>query len=117
VCTVSDAARKKYHKPARILAFALVWGGLAVWLYHFHVYYKYDETQPLVEDFASGRIYPQNNHGHVVYLTKEEGNRLTKLTAVAFSLIISGFLVGRYFVGKDEFGLRRTPKPWEIKRF
>jgi len=62
-------------------------------------------------------IYPQNNHGQVVYLTKEEGNRLTKLTAVAFRLIISGFLVGRYFVGKDEVGLRRTPKPWEIKRF
>jgi len=52
---VSEAARKKYHKPARILAFALVWGGLAVWLYHLHVYYKYDETPPLVEDFASGR--------------------------------------------------------------
>jgi len=113
---ISDPARQKYRKAGRVLTIVLASSGLAVWLYCFHVSYVYDETRPPRGDAASGRIYPHNNHGHVVYLTKEEDNRLTKLRTVAFSLLFSGLLVGGYFARNDSSWQRR-PKPWETKRF
>ena len=105
----------KYRKPARILAQLLCFSGLAVWLFHFYVRYQYDGTRPLHPDAFSGRVYPQNSHGHVVYLTKEEDARITKLTFLAFSLFGAGFLVEGLFVEKIVW--RKSPAPWEKKRW
>jgi len=112
----SDSVRQKYRKVARVVCFALAWGGLATWLYHFHVYYQYDATSPHKQDIASGRIYPQNNHGRVVYLTKDENARPMELSAISLGLVIGGFLFYGFFVDRSIFR-PKSAKPWEIRRF
>ncbi len=104
-------AKGKYRKPARMLSALLGFSALAVWLFHFHVSDQYDATRPRQPVSSSGRFYAQNTHGHVVYLTKQEDARLTKLTILAFSLFCTGGLIGILF---DE---RITPAPWEKKRW
>jgi hypothetical protein len=108
-------ANGKYRKPARILASLLCFSGLAIWLFHFYVWYQYDGTRPRHPDTASGRVYSQNTHGHVVYLTKEEDARITKLTILAFSLFGAGFLIAGLFV--EKIAWRRSPAPWEKRQW
>jgi hypothetical protein len=104
-------AKGKYRKPARILASLLCFSGLAVWFFHFYVWYQYDGTRQRHPDTSSGRVYPQNTHGHVVYLTKEEDARIRNLTIIAFSLFGTGFLLGGLFVEK------KSPVPWEKRQW
>ena len=85
-------AKGKYSKPARTLARILGFMGLAVWLFYFYIWYQYDATRPRQPDALAGRLYAQNSHGHVVYLTKEEDAKLTRLNMLALSLVLAGFL-------------------------
>jgi hypothetical protein len=104
-------AKGKYRKPARMLSALLGFSALAVWLFHFHVWYQYDATRPHKPDASSGRSYAQNTHGHIVYLTAEEEAWLTKLSILAFSLACIAGFIGILF---DE---RFTPAPWEKKQW
>ncbi len=108
-------AMGKYRKPARVLASLLCFTGLAIWLFHFCVWYQYDGTRPTYPVQSVGRVFPQNTHGHVVFLTKEEDTRLTRLTILAFSLMGSGFLVGGLFV--EGFHWRKNAAPWEKREW
>jgi hypothetical protein len=94
-----------------MLSALLGFSALAIWLFHFQVWYQYDATRPRQPDALSGRSYAQNTHGHVVYLTKEEDARLTKLTIIAFGLFCTAGLIGILFVE------RITPAPWEKKQW
>ena len=94
-----------------MLSALLGYSALADWLFHLYVWYQYDATRPRQPDTSSGRFYEQNSHGHVVYLTKEEDARLTKLTVFAFSLACTASLIGILFVEKI------TPAPWEKKQW
>jgi len=107
-------ANGKYRKPAIVLANGLCVAALAAWLFHLYIFFQYDDTRPRVPDKSIGRVYPQNNHGHVVYLTKEEDHRLTKLTITAFGLFCFGALVGHLFV--EEMSWKRK-QPWEKKQW
>jgi hypothetical protein len=46
--------------------------------------YHYAEHRTTVRQPEVGRIYPLNTHGWIVYLTKEEQDRLTALQTAAF---------------------------------
>jgi hypothetical protein len=94
-----------------MLSALLGFSALAIWLFHFHVWYQYDATRPRQPDASSGRFYAQNTHGHVVYLSKNEDERLTKLSILAFSLACIAGFIGILF---DE---RITPAPWEKKQW
>ena len=93
-------AAGKYRKPARMLGSVLCFTGLAVWFFHLYVWYQYDGTRPTQPVEAIGRVFPQNSHGHVVYLTEKENTRLTRLTILAFGLMGSGFLVGGGYLSR-----------------
>jgi hypothetical protein len=106
----------KYRKLARAISSFLAISGLAVWFFHFYVWDQYDRTRPIHPDYLAGRIYGLNNHGHVVYLTKEEHARLTKLTILAFSLFGCGFIIALVFEeGISKWNSR--PPAWEKKQF
>ena len=83
---------------------------LAIWLFHFHLWYQYDGTRPLRPDASSGRVYPLNTHGHVVYLNKEEDARLTSLTVSTFGLFGTAILIDVLFVALKT-------NPWEKKQW
>ena len=104
---------EKYRKSVRMVASSLCFSGLAVWLFHFYFWYQYDATRPRQPHALSGRLYAQNTHGHVVYLTKEEHARLTKLTILAFSLFGTGVLIGGLLVES----WRKSAAPWEKKQW
>ena len=105
----------KYRKPARIIAMLLGYSGLALWFYHFYVWYQYDGTRPRIPDAMSGRVLPQNTHGHVVYLTVGEQSRLRNIAILAGILLMTGILSGILF-SSDHFW-RKRPKPWEVRRW
>jgi hypothetical protein len=98
-----------------MLASLLCFSGLAVWLFHFYVWYQYDATRPRQPDALSGSVLAQNTHGHVVYLTKEEDARLTRLTVLAIGLFGTGFLIRGLFV--ENIVWRKNPPPWEKKQW
>jgi hypothetical protein len=104
-------ATGKYRKPARVLSTILGFSALVVWLFHFHVWYQYDATRPRQRDELSGRLFAQNTHGHVVYLTKEEDAGLTKLTVLAFGLFCTAYFIGFLF------GDKIAPGPWEKRQW
>ena len=83
---------------------------LAISLFHFYLWYQYDGTRPRRPDASSGRLYPLNTHGHLVYLNKQEDARLTGLTVLTFGLFGTAILIDVLFVA------RRT-NPWEKKQW
>ena len=57
------------------------------WLYLF--FYYHDGHLPVSPQPEIGRVYPSNNHGSVVYLTRAEDNLLTGL---GFSVVVPFFI-------------------------
>jgi hypothetical protein len=75
-------ANGKYHKPVYRIAAVLCFSALAIWFFSFYVIYQYDAARPNRPNHASGQVYAQNNHGHIVYLTRtgcDEAAELAKL--------------------------------------
>jgi hypothetical protein len=63
---------------------ATLWIGFVVLEIH------YGASRPRLPDEASGRIFPLNNHGCVVYLTRSEQLWLWCLEGGAFALFVVG---------------------------
>jgi hypothetical protein len=73
---------------------------LVAWLSHAYLWDQYLNTRPRFVQADQGRVYALNNHGIIVYLTKEEQFRLSLLAGAA---AISGFCVAlsvAFAVGK-----------------
>jgi hypothetical protein len=107
-------ANGKYRKSGHRLAVFLGGSALAVWIFHFCLWYQYDGTRPVQPDAFSGRVYPLNTHGHFVYLDEREDSTLTGLTVLAVSLFGIGFVIEGLCV--EGFSQRRT-SPWEKKQW
>jgi hypothetical protein len=103
-------ANGKYRKSGRMLAGLLGSIGLAIWLFHFYLWYRYDGTRPPRPDASSGRFYPLNTHGHFVYLNKDEDAMLNRLTVLTFGLFGTAIVIDVLFVA-------RRANPWEKKRW
>ncbi len=83
---------------------------LGVFLYYMFLGEQFTHTRPREANPSTGRIYPLNNHGYVVYLTNSEQHRLHILVwTAAFSFLIA-VLIG-VFIKKSS----RRPKPWETR--
>jgi hypothetical protein len=106
-------ANGKYHKVASRIANTLAFLALITWLYSFVIYYRYDASRPTRSDTASGRTYLQNEHGHVVYLTREEDRGITEIRALTLFFFLVGFTVHALFV-ENPFRLKA---PWEKKQW
>ncbi len=77
----------RFWKPVEVAAACLAlvaWlGAMALWMY-------YDATRPITLDQNSGRIYPQNTHGSIVYLIRQEKMNVSALMWVAgVSMVIA----------------------------
>jgi hypothetical protein len=86
---------------------------LAFWVCDFCLWYQYAATRPRHLDAASGRLYPLNAHGTLVYLNKPEDANLTWLTVLAVGLFGIAVLVNEVFVD----GFSEKKMPWEKKRW
>jgi hypothetical protein len=108
-------ANGKYRMPAKIVSGTMACSALAVWFFYFYVYYQFDGSRPRGADQAAGRVFAQNNHGHVVYLTAAEHNRLIVIAILAGALFGTALLINALFV-QGSFR-RPSPKPWEVRRW
>lgn len=106
-------ANGKYQKTAGTIANTLAFLALLTWFYSFYVFYRYDASRPTRPDYAAGLISPQNDHGHVVYLARDEDRYITKLRMLTFLLFIFGFATQGLFV-ENPF---RRKAPWEKKQW
>jgi hypothetical protein len=81
----------------RLISRTLVASALLVWAYFYYLSNHYDDTRPTVADEVSGRVFPLNSHGHVVYLTMTEEYLIRFLVLAAVGCFISGFVIDRRF--------------------
>lgn len=61
---------------------------LESWFGFIGLFLHYDVTRPTVRQPNAGKVYPSNNHGHVVYLSEQDEHRLNLLQGVALSLFV-----------------------------
>jgi hypothetical protein len=70
----------RFWKPLEVtgacLALVAWFGAMGLWMY-------YDATRPITPDQNTGRIYPQNTHGSIVYLIRQEKMNVSALMWVA----------------------------------
>ncbi len=62
--------------------------GLLVWFSFITLFLHYDATRPTMRQPADGRVYASMNHGHIVYLTREEQFRLDSLERVSIGFFL-----------------------------
>jgi hypothetical protein len=67
--------------------------GFACWIWSTNVEFVYQKTLPRHPDPVAGRVYPLNVHGIVVYLTREEQDRLYGREWSPFAIAMVGGLL------------------------
>ena len=72
---------KPLEAAAACLALITWFGAMALWMY-------YDATRPITPDPTTGRIYPQNTHGSIVYLIRQEEMNASALMWVGGVLMV-----------------------------
>ena len=75
---------------------ALSVGALITWFGFIGLYQYYDATRSTVRRPAEGRTYELNNHGHRVYLTRQERLGLRGLEGCAVAAFVVAFALGRW---------------------
>jgi hypothetical protein len=66
---------------------------MLLWFGSFLLFYQYDATRPESPQPFEGRVFSQNNHGHVVYLTAKEDFRIDLIRLTAFGIFMILFLI------------------------
>ena len=89
----------------KIVVIAGVVGAFASFFFATSFYYRDLPSKPQPE---LGRIYPINNHGYPLYLTKQEGLEQTFSDVLAVVLFISAGIVNHFF---DPFGKSKEQLP------
>jgi hypothetical protein len=97
------------------MAIVFVYPSLPIWLAAIALFLHYDATRPDHPIPGSGRIYAQNSHGHVVYLTEEEDSLVSRMMFLPFCLFFVGFTVERLFVEPPQ--VVRSKLPWENRQW
>jgi hypothetical protein len=71
------------------------------------LFYQYQGTLPRRPAPASGRVYPLNVHGIVVYQTRAERNRLDEILYSSIAILAASGLMAA--IHQKKFGRRATP--------
>ncbi len=103
----------------RTIAIVLMVPALAVWLYSGTIWNRYLRTLPHAPDQTTGRIYPRNIHGIVVFQTLAEERRLDLTQNISIGVFFLGLVIGaleeknwKRTAGKD---IPSMPKGWQPK--
>jgi hypothetical protein len=97
---------------AKVIGILCVIGFFASLFFAISFYYPDLPHKPEPE---LGRIYPINNHGFLLYLTKQEDFEQTLASVIAVVLFAAAAILDRFF---DAFGnrkreaLRKHGQPW-----
>ena len=93
---MSDSSVKFRRIKTTVVA-ALVLSALLLWLSFIYLTMRFDATRPTHPDVASGRLYPQNTHGSIVYLNAAERFRLQCLGWGSGATFLVAVLLGKWW--------------------
>ena len=103
----------------RTVGVGLMVPALAVWLYTGVIWNRYFDTLPRRPDVASGRVYPLNIHGIVVFQTHAEKLRLVLTDNISFGVGVLGGLIcaleERHWKRTAGKNMPPMPKGWQPK--
>jgi hypothetical protein len=72
-------------------------GSLLTWFGYIAVFEHFDATRPMKPDSAKGAVIPQNDHGHIVYLTEKEREQLLALQRISIGLALVATLATYFY--------------------
>ena len=72
-------------------------GFLFTWFGYIAAFEHFDATRPAKSDSATGAVIPQNNHGHIVYLTEKERQQLVGLQRASIGLALVATLATYFY--------------------
>jgi hypothetical protein len=72
-------------------------GFLLTWFGYIAAFEHFDATRPMKPDSAKGVVIPQNNHGHIVYLTENEREQLLALQRISIGLALIATLATYFY--------------------
>ena len=84
---------KREARPRELVAKVLAYSALVVWFSFIGLFEHYSYTRPTIRKQTEGRVYEQNNHGYITYLTAQEQLRLKLLEFSAPILFFAGALI------------------------
>ena len=70
---------------------------LFTWFGYIAAFEHFDATRPIKPDSAKGTVIPQNNHGHIVYLTEKDRQQLLALQRISIGLALVGTLATYFY--------------------
>ena len=108
-------AQGRYRKLAHRIAMFFCYPFLPIWIAAIALFLHYDATRPNHPVPSLGRIYGQNNHSHVVYLTRDEDRFISLLMFLPFCLFFVGFTVDRLFAQPPQ--RLKSKVPWENRQW
>jgi hypothetical protein len=72
-------------------------GALLAWFGFIGVFEHFDASRPTTPDSVTGRIIPQSNHGHIVYLTEREEGLLLSLQRTSIGFVFVSVLATYFY--------------------
>jgi hypothetical protein len=83
-----DVSASQFARFVRASSRLLGYSALASWLGFIGLFLHYDATRPTLMQPNEGKVYPSNNHGHVVYLSEQDEHQLNLLQMTTFGLVV-----------------------------
>jgi len=87
----------RFRRLKTMVVVALAVLALITWFRFIALTSHFDQTRPTHPDAASGRVYPQNTHGSIVYLNASEQSRLRRLSWGSGLIFLVAVLLGRWW--------------------
>ena len=78
----------RFARLAKASSRFLAFSALVSWFGFIGLFCHYDAVRPAVPLPNEGKVYPSNNHGHVVYLSEQDEHQLNLLQGAAFWLFM-----------------------------
>jgi hypothetical protein len=72
-------------------------GFLFTWFGYIAAFEHFDATRPRKPDSVKGAVIPQNNHGHIVYLTEKDREQLLALQRISIGLALVATLATYFY--------------------
>ena len=87
----------KFRRTKTTVVAAVLLSALILWFSFIYLTMHFDATRPTHPDVGSGRLYPQNTHGSIVYLNAAEQFRLQCLGWGSGAMFLVAVLLGKWW--------------------
>jgi hypothetical protein len=105
----------RFQRARTTVVHALMVSALILWFSSIYLWMHFDATRPTHPDTASGRLYPQNTHGSIVYLNASEQFQLRCLDWGSGVTFLFAVLLSRWWNVQFKSGGPLDDLPREVR--